>query len=131
MSAYLPNTNTWYVVTVYFLPNTNLCGMLHPAVPVPSPKPVSLPPIKCAKGDVGVACFVDPCSVSSCKPQPNTVCVPNYCTKPTTYLGNLLPGGGCGAVWINTTTNKTVPCTPQTAGVWRSLARLWQILCSA
>jgi hypothetical protein len=102
------------------LPDTN---MLHPAAPpVPSPKPVYLPPIKCAKGDIGVACLLDPCSFSQCTPQPNTVCVSNYCDKPTTYLGNLLPGGGCGAVWIDTTTNKTVPCAPETAGVWRSLA---------
>jgi hypothetical protein len=104
-------------------------GMLHPAAPPPSPKPLALPPIKCAKGDFGVACLLNPCRVSTCEAQPNYVCVPNYCTKATTYLGNFIPASPCSAVWIDTTTNKTVPCTAP-VGACRPLARLLQ-LCGA
>jgi hypothetical protein len=103
---------------VHLLPTNS--RIAHPAVPLPPIKTVPSipipPPITCAKGDVGVACALDPCSVSKCKPQPNYVCVPNYCAKPTTYLGNPIPGSGCDAVWIDTTTNKTVPC-PRPVGV--------------
>jgi hypothetical protein len=83
-------------------------GTNHSAAPLPA--------IKCAKGDVGVACLVNPCLASSCKPKSYYACVPNYCKNATTYLGKKLPAGPCSAVWINTRTKNKVACPPPGAG---------------
>jgi hypothetical protein len=91
-------------VSGYAAATMGVTGAIHNAA--------RLPPIKCARGDFAVPCFVDPCVVAPCKPKPNYECVANYCSAPTTYLGNLIRGGPCTAVWIDTTTNKTVACPP-------------------
>lgn len=70
----------------------------------------ALPPISCSKGDSPSPCFVNPCQKPFCSPKKGWECVPNYCNKKTTYLGNVLPPGPCIPVWIDTKTKKAVKC---------------------
>lgn len=52
---------------------------------------------RCPSKDT-VACFADPCSVSSCPANPSAICLASYC-KNTTY--NDQPVGPCEAVYVD------------------------------
>ncbi|CAF2447340.1 unnamed protein product [Rotaria sp. Silwood2] len=58
----------------------------------------------CPSGEPMVACFVDPCSISTCSGDENATCVSNYC-------------GECSALWFGADGNpadcdNVSPCPP-------------------
>jgi hypothetical protein len=103
-------------------PRTNLLISVYPCtlptslLPHCADRPPPLvPPIVCDCTDHGVNCFADPCGVadtSPCKGQAGYQCVSNYCSNPTTYLGETIEGP-CGAIYVNTAALKLAPeCNP-------------------
>lgn len=71
---------------------------------------VSLPnQVVCKAGDPGTRCVEDPCIGATCAAYPAARCIPNYCRRPTTFLG-ITTGKACTPTFVNPVTGLGVNC---------------------